>query len=86
LLKEKCFNELKMTDINFQRIPTPSKISDITERDLNNFKLSLENTKNCSMFNAQGYGISDEYQKSPIIHNIFYNFLEELFPSKSSFE
>lgn len=46
----------------------------------------LEESKKGWMLNAQGNGISDEYPDSPIVHDIFYSFLENEFPNKTEFE
>ena len=46
----------------------------------------LNKSRNAWMLNAQGNGISDEYPSSPIVHDIFYSFLEKEFPNKTEFE
>jgi hypothetical protein len=52
----------------------------------NEFSNKLKNSRQSWMLNAQGDGICDEYLKCPTIHNIFYSFLENEFPTKTEYE
>ena len=47
-------------------------------------KLKLSTKK--WLLNAQGNGISDEYPKCEIVHNLFYKFLENTFKNKTEYE
>tara|TARA_B110000208_G_C11798090_1_gene440565 strand:+ start:2572 stop:3234 length:663 start_codon:yes stop_codon:yes gene_type:complete len=47
------------------------------------FKTGLKKSLNSWLLNAQGNGISDEYPNCDWVHNIFYSFLEEIFPEKT---
>ena len=50
------------------------------------FKNELIRCSKLNIFCAQGDGISDEYPKNKMVHNIFYDFIDKLFPNKTVFE
>ena len=79
-------------------IPITLNKSRITQIHTNSFKSKnsiynnaylyylLKKSPKTWILNAQGPGISDEYEKNEELHNIFYSFLEYTFPNRTEFE
>ena len=71
---------------NILQIHTNGYSEDESETKLEELKKKLNDFKNYDILNAQGDGISDEYPKAEKVHKIFYDFIEETYPTKSKYE
>ena len=72
---------------NSKEIHTNGYSSYQNDKDmLKTFLDNLHSTKQYKLFNAQGDGISDEYPKADKVHDIFYNYLEQMYPTKTIYE
>ena len=81
------YSELSMPNNSIIMIHTGgySKINEI-ERLKIHLLNRLNNLQEAWILNAQGDGISDEFSDCPIIHEIFYTFLEKTYPIKTDYE
>ena len=58
----------------------------VTQSQKDDLLKRLNASRDTYILNAQGDGISDEYPDCPVVHDIFYSFLENEFPNKTEFE
>tara|TARA_Y100000590_G_scaffold465990_1_gene639913 strand:+ start:137 stop:1198 length:1062 start_codon:yes stop_codon:yes gene_type:complete len=85
LIYKMGYNELPIPEYFYTEIHT-NGYDKVTESQKADLVKKLDDSRNTYVLNAQGNGISDEYSDCPIVHDIFYSFLEKEFPNRTEFE
>jgi len=85
LIYKKKFKTINSNELQIIEIHT-NGYNKVTKSQKVDLLKKLDDSRNSWILNAQGNGISDEYPDCPIVHDIFYSFLEKEFPIKTEFE
>ena len=86
LIYKMDFTELAYPENYNKEIHTNGYANKLNNAILTEFHNNLQNSQCYCSFNVQGDGASDEYPRCQPIHDIFYSYLNKLYPIKTTYE